>query len=181
MKAANYLRSLIVLLSVTFFLAACEKEEMMDPENISSEILAPDVTEAPVITITRSPEDGQSFMKGYTINIAGTVSHSTAVAQLYIGLVRGNSELSDAEINSHNSITMLNQTEFEDPGLVDFDARIVTGATYDNDKTPKELTGDLEWLDMEYFIIVKARAAFNGPTEISQRFVINIEGCECEG
>jgi len=58
---------------------------------------------------------------------------------------------------------------------------IHTGTEYDNDTTPKELTGDLEWLDMEYFIIVKARAAFNGPYEFSQRFKINIEGCECEG
>lgn len=144
------------------------------------EILIPDITEPPVITITKSPEDGQLFMKGYTINIAGTVSHAIAVEELYIGLVRGNSDLTDAQINSNNSITILKQTEFDDPRHVDFDARIITGTDYDNDLLPKEITGDLEWLDMEYFIIIKAKAAFNGPYEFSQRFAIDIGGCECD-
>ncbi len=146
----------------------------------SFEILIPDITEAPVITISKSPADGEVFMKGYTVNIAGTVSHSLAIAELYIGLVRGDSGLTDAEINSQNSITLLYQTDFDDSELVNFDARIIAGTEYDNHKTPKKITGDIEWLDMEYFILVKAKAAFNGPSEFSQRFIINIQGCECD-
>ncbi len=139
------------------------------------EIREPEVTEAPVITVTSSPEEGQTFNNDQTINISGTVTHDIAIRGLYIGMVRSDTDYTDGEVNSQNSITLLHTHDFDNPKNVPFEASIKVGAEYDNNITPKEITGDIAWQSGEYYLLVRSPAAFGGPAGFSERINIKIE------
>lgn len=139
------------------------------------EIKEPEVTEAPVITVTGSPQVGQVFNNGHTISISGSVTHSLSIGGLYIGLVRSETDYTDAQVNSQNSITLLHTHDFDDPKNHQFNVSIDVGAQFDKNITPKEITGDIAWQTGDYYLLVKSRAAFGGPFGFSDRFNIKIE------
>ena len=155
--------------------------KVIDMEGYTAEIeedlmvMEPEVTEAPVITVTSSPEEGQTFNADQTINISGTVTHDIAIRGLYIGLVRSDTDYTDGEVNSQNSITLLHTHDFDNPKNVPFEASIKVGAEYDNNITPKEITGYIAWQSGEYYLLVRSPAAFGGPAGFSERININIE------
>ena len=139
------------------------------------EIKEPEVTEVPVITVTGAPHDNQVFTDGQTISISGNITHSLGVGGLYIGLVRSDTDYSDAGVNSQNSITLLHTHDFDDPKNVQFDVSLDVGAEYDNNITPKEITGDIAWQTGDYYLLVKSRGVFGGPFGFSDRYNIKIE------
>jgi len=139
------------------------------------EISEPEVTEVPVITVTSAPQDNQVFSDGQTISISGNITHSLGVGGLYIGIVRSDTDYTDAEVNSQNSITLLHTHDFDDPKNVQFDVSLDVGAEFDNNITPKEITGDIAWQTGDYSILVKSRGVFGGPFGFSDRYNIKIE------
>ena len=138
------------------------------------EIMAPEDDVPPTITITSAPAENQSFANGETISIEGTVSDDKALGGMYIGLVRVNQNLTDAEVNSSNTITLLHTHTFDSPSSHSFNASIVVGAEEDNNITPKPITGDIAWQSTEYYILVKCRDAFGGNWTFSQHYPITI-------
>ncbi|MGF1585099.1 MAG: DUF4625 domain-containing protein [Bacteroidales bacterium] len=155
--------------------------KVIDMEGYTAEIeedliiKEPEVTEVPVITITSSPSGGQTFSSDQTIIISGTVTHSLGVRGLYIGLVRSDTDYTDGQVNSRNSITLLHTHDFDNPANVSFEASVKVGAEYDNNITPKEITGDIAWRTGEYYLLVKSPALFGGPAGFSERIKINID------
>ncbi len=138
------------------------------------EVKNPEDTNAPVITVTSAPADGEAFHIGDAISIAGTATHELGLGGMYIGLVRVNQNLEDAEVNSSNTITLLHTHDFDSPESHSFEASIVVGAEYDNNITPKPIEGDIDWQDGDYYILIKSRDAFGGPFGYSERFYIDI-------
>jgi len=126
------------------------------------EIQQPDDAVAPEITITTSPTNNQEFTDSETISISGSVSDDKALGGMYIGLVREDQNLTDAEVNATNTITLLHTHEFDSPAAHNFSASIDVGATQDNNITPKDITGDIAWQSADYYIVVKCKDAFGG-------------------
>jgi len=135
--------------------------------------------EAPEITITASPADGQAFQNGETISISGTITDNLAIGGLYVGLVRVNQNLEDAAMDATNTITLLHMHDFDGATEYNFTADIQVGVAMDNNITPKDLTGDLDggpaWQTGEYYLLVKSPDAFGGGVALSERYLINIE------
>ncbi|MCB0629984.1 MAG: DUF4625 domain-containing protein [Saprospiraceae bacterium] len=132
--------------------------------------------EAPSITISTSPEDGQTFAAGETISISGTVADNVTLAGMLVALVRDNDGLSDAEVTGSNTsvIVMLHTHDFEDPASHTFTASIVVGAEYDNNMTPALIQGDNAWQAGDYYILVKSKDA-NGNGAASPHYPIKID------
>jgi len=124
----------------------------------------------PVITVTSAPTDGQVFANGQTISISGTITDAAGLSGAYIGLVKSDSELADAQVNSSNSITLLHFHDFADPKSYSFSVNIVVGALLDNDLTPKSIT----WSSGDYYILVKV-PAIDGEVGFSAHYPVKIE------
>ncbi len=142
------------------------------------EIQQPDDAVAPEITKLSAPDSGAVFNDGETITISGSVSDDKALGGMYIGLVRADQGLSDAEVNAKNTITLLHTHDFDSPKAHDFSASINVGAAQDNNITPKDISGDLDgapaWQSANYYIVVKCKDAFGGNWTFSDHYPIVI-------
>jgi hypothetical protein len=138
------------------------------------EVKNPENTNAPLITITSAPGNGAVFHDDDVISIAGTVTHELGLGGMYIGLVRVDQNLDNAQVNKNNTITLLHTHDFDSPTSHSFSASIAVGAAQDNDITPKPIEGDIAWQEANYYILVKAKDAFGGPFGYSQRYPVEI-------
>lgn len=138
------------------------------------EVQQPDDAVAPEITISSSPAENEEFSNGETISISGTVNDDQALGGMYIGLVRVDQNLSDAEVNSTNTIALLHTHDFDSPAAHNFSASIEVGAAQDNDMTPKDITGDIAWQSASYYILVKCTDAFGGNWTFSDQYPVVI-------
>lgn len=138
------------------------------------EIQQPSDDEAPEITVSSAPADGQVFADGETITISGSVSDDKALGGMYIGLVRTDQNLTDAEVNATNTITLLHTHEFDSHTTHNFSASINVGAAQDNNITPKDITGEIAWQSANYYIVVKCKDAFGGNWAFSGQYPIVI-------
>ncbi len=138
------------------------------------EIQQPDDAIAPEINISSAPANNQVFNNDQTISISGSVSDDKALGGMYIGLVREDQNLTDAEVNSTNTITILHTHDFDTPAAHEFSASITVGAAQDNNITPKDITGNIAWQSANYFIIVKCKDAFAGNWTYSSHYPIVI-------
>ena len=131
--------------------------------------------EAPVITITSAPANGQSFDADETISISGKISDNFALEGMLVALVYEDDNIADADVSGSNLnvIVMLHTHDFEDPDEISFTASIDVGAEYDNNMTPAAIQDDNEWKSGNYYILVKCKdAKLNGAT--SERYPIEI-------
>ena len=131
--------------------------------------------EAPVITITSAPTDGQGFNNDDTISISGTVTDNLALEGLVVALVYADDNIADADVSGDNSkvVVMLHTHDFEDPDEAAFTASIKVGAENDNNMTPASIGGDNAWKSGNYYILVKSKdAKLNG--SISEHYPIEI-------
>lgn len=133
-------------------------------------ILKPEDSIAPVISITSAPADMQVFSNGQTISIAGSVTDEKALGGLYIGLVRTDQALADADVNNGNTITLLHTHSFSNPVSYSFSANINVGAANDNDITPKPVS----WSPGNYYLLVKCKDAFGGNWSFSVHYPLVI-------
>lgn len=133
-------------------------------------IEAPTDSIAPQISITSSPTSGQIFMSGDTIRIAGNVSDNVSLGGIYVGLVRDDQALADADVNADNTITLLHFHDFIQPLTYDFNAGIVVGAATDHDITPDNIT----WPSGNYYLLVKCVDAFGANWTFSNHYSLVI-------
>jgi len=138
------------------------------------EVRMPEDNVAPVVTISTSPGNNQVFNNGETISISGSVSDDIALGGMYIGLVRENQSLTDAEVNDANTITMLHTHDFDSQAAHNFLASISVGAAQDNNITPKDISGEIAWQSANYYIVVKCKDAFGGNWTFSSHYPIVI-------
>jgi len=138
------------------------------------EIKEPDDAVAPEITNLTGPRANQEFSNGESITISGSLSDDKALGGVYIGLVREDQDLEDAEVNAKNTITILHTHDFDSPTSHDFSASIEVGATQDNNITPKDISGDIAWQSADYYIVVKCKDAFGGNWTYSDHYPIEI-------
>ena len=142
-------------------------------------IKQPEDTEKPVITVNSAPSDGEVFSTGDIISISGEVKDNLALGGIYVGLVRENQNLEDAEVNAMNTITLLHTHDFDDPKVYAFDASIEVGVTQDNNPSPSDLTKDLDggdaWQSGDYYLIVKSPDKFGGGVAFSDHYKIKLE------
>lgn len=157
-----------------FHLQVIDMEGNVTDFEAELEIKNSENTSAPIITITSAPADEEEFHVGETISISGTVTHEFALGGMYIGLVRANQNLEDAQVNANNTITLLHTHDFNSIQNHTFTANMTVGATMDNNITPKPIEGEIAWQAGEYYILVKSKDAFGGPFGYSQRYNINI-------
>ncbi len=143
-------------------------------EQAELEIQAPSDATAPVISVATSPTTNQSFSNGETISISGSVSDDIALGGLYIGLVREGQNLTDAEVDATNTITILHAHDFDYPNSSDFSASITVGAAQDNNISPKDITGDIAWQSANYYIVVKCKDEFGGNWTYSTHYPLVI-------
>lgn len=139
-------------------------------------VLYPTDTEAPVITISSAPAENQTFAIGDVIRIQGQITDNLALGGIYIGLVRENQNLTDAQITASNTITLLHTHDFAQPATYTFDAQITVGAAQDNNPTPSDLTTDLDggaaWQSGNYYLVVKSPDKFGGGVSFSTHYPI---------
>lgn len=138
------------------------------------EVQHPNDVIAPEITVSNAPTNNQEFNDGETISISGSVSDDKALGGMYIGLVRTDQNLTDAEVNATNTITLLHTHEFDSHTAHNFSASINVGAAQDNNNTPKAITGDIAWQSANYYIVVKCTDAFGGNWTFSGQYPIVI-------
>jgi hypothetical protein len=155
-----------------FIVTDMEGQQAVTEEEL--EIQQPDDAVAPEINISSAPSINQVFSNGETISISGSVSDDKALGGMYIGLVREDQNLTDAEVNATNTITILHTHEFDNPDSHNFSAGITVGAAQDNNITPKDITGDIAWQSANYYIIVKCTDAFGGNWTFSNQYPIII-------
>lgn len=139
------------------------------------EVMIPDDSEAPVLTISSSPASGQSFTNGQTILVSGNVTDNLSLGGLYVGLVRVNQNLADADVNAENTITILHSHDFDSQTAHLFSCSIVVGASQDNNTPPKTIGGEFAWTSGQYYILVKAKDAIGSNWTFSQKYLLNIE------
>jgi len=124
----------------------------------------------PTITISTSPTASQVFKSGETISISGTITDPKGLAGIYIGLVKVSQGLTDAQVNSSNTITLLHFHDFADSKNYSFSANIKVGNAKDNDITPKVAS----WTPGEYYLLVKA-PGLDGEVGFSEHYPITIK------
>jgi len=117
--------------------------------------------EAPELTISSAPSDGQVFSNGETIAISGTVVDNTALAGLVVALVYQDDVIADADVTGANTqvIILLHTHTFDSEAAHSFTASIEVGAEYDNNMTPALITSDNAWKSGNYYILVKSTDA----------------------
>jgi hypothetical protein len=157
-----------------FHMKVVDLEGNQTEKETELEIMAPEDSVPPTITINSAPRENQSYTNGETISIAGSVADDKALGGIYIGLVRISQNLTDAEVNATNTITLLHTHDFDNPTSYSFNASIVVGAAQDNNNTPKPITGDIAWQTADYYIVVKCKDAFGGNWTFSQHYPITI-------
>ena len=157
-----------------FHLIVTDMEGQQTSVEEELEIQHPDDAVAPEITIAAAPGNNQEFSNGETISISGSVSDEKALGGMYIGLVRADQGLSDAEVNATNTITLLHTHDFDSPAAHNFSASLEVGSTQDNDITPKDITGDIAWQSADYYILVKCKDAFGGNWTFSDHYPVVI-------
>lgn len=138
------------------------------------EIILPDDAVVPEITIASAPTSNQTFNDGETISISGLVTDNKALGGLYIGLVRESQNLTDAEVDATNTITILHTHDFDSYLSHNFSSSITVGIAQDNNITPKDITGDIAWQSANYYIVVKCKDAFGGNWTFSDHYPIVI-------
>jgi hypothetical protein len=138
------------------------------------EVQQPDDNVAPEINVSSAPSNNQSFNNGETITISGSVSDDKALGGMYIGLVRVNQNLTDAEVNATNTITLLHTHDFDSSTSHSFSASITVGASQDNNVTPKDITGNIAWQSGDCYLVVKCKDAFGGNWTFSNHYPIVI-------
>lgn len=117
-------------------------------------------TEAPVITITSAPANGESFANGETISISGSITDNISLAGMVVALVYESDSIADDDVDDDNPyiIVLLHTHDFgDDPDETDFSATINVGAEYDNNMTPALIQGDNAWKSGNYYILVKSK------------------------
>ncbi len=143
------------------------------------ELKQPEDSVKPSITVDSAPSDGEVFKTGDFISISGEVQDNSALGGIYIGLVRENQNLQDAEVKAMNTITLLHTHDFDDPKKYAFDARIEVGVAQDNNPSPSDLSGDLDggaaWQSGDYYLIVKSPDKFGGGVAFSKHYKIKLE------
>lgn len=137
-------------------------------------ITTPTDTEYPTITISSAPSNGETFVNGATISISGSVGDNIALGGLYIGLIRADQNLENADVNETNTITLLHTHDFDETDSHSFNANIVVGASQDNNITPKDITGDIAWRSANYYIVVKCKDAYGANWTFSDHYQITI-------
>jgi len=147
--------------------------DMLGNETIAEtemEIQQPTDAVPPVVTITSAPSANQIFTNGQTISVSGSVSDDIALGGMYIGLVRVDQGLTDADVNDGNTITLLHNHDFPNPTSHSFSASLIVGVAMDNNITPKPIT----WAQGDYYILVKCKDAFGGNWTFSSHYTIII-------
>ncbi len=152
------------------FIVTDESGQQSSVEIEDLTIQTPSDAVAPTITIASTPTNNQSFASGQTIRISGSVSDDIALGGIYIGLVRVDQGLTDAEVNDGNTITLLHNHDFSSPTSYSFSASIVVGGAMDNNSTPKAAT----WTSGDYYIVVKSKDSFGGNWAFSSHYPIVI-------
>jgi len=158
-----------------FHLAVTDLEGRETIAEAELEVNQPDDATAPTMSISSAPSNNQVFDNGETITISGTVSDDKALGGMYVGLVREDQNLTNAEVKANNTITLLHTHDFDSPASHSFSASIVVGATQDNNITPKDITGDIAWQSGNYYILVKCKDAFGGNKAFSERYPVVLE------
>lgn len=119
-------------------------------------------TEAPALTISSAPTDGQSFANGGTISISGHAEDNIILGGMLIALVYESDNIADAGVTGDNKkvIVMLHTHDFgDDPDEYDFNASIKVGAANDNNMTPAPIQGDNAWKKGNYYILARVKDA----------------------
>ena len=131
---------------------------------------------APSLTVSSAPSDGQTFGDGETISISGSVTDNISLAGMFIGLVRTEDNVPDAEVGGANAkvIPMLHTHDFPEMDEFDFNASIVVGAENDNNMTPAPIQGENAWKSTEYYILIRAKDQ-SGNWVFSDHYPLNIE------
>lgn len=137
-------------------------------------LMLPTDNSAPFVSISTAPSEGQVFTNGLAISVSGSIADDIALGGLYIGLVKVDQGLADAEVNATNTITMLHTHEFSTSLLHNFSASINVGAEHDNNVPAKDITGSIDWTSANYYILVKAKDVFGGNWGYSQRLPLQI-------
>lgn len=142
-------------------------------EELQLEVLADE--EAPVLTISSAPTDGQSFASGESITISGSATDNTALAGMVIALVYADDAIADADVTGENSsvIVMLHTHTFDSEASHDFSTSIAVGAEYDNNMTPALIQYNNAWRTGNYYILAKCKDA-NGNWVYSSQYPVNI-------
>ncbi len=119
--------------------------------------------EAPEITITSAPENGQAFSSNETISISGEITDNITLAGMFVALVKESDNISDTDVDDENPnvIVMFHTHDFEDPDETEFTASIAVGAKNDNNMTPAPIQGENAWRPGNYYILVKSKDAKN--------------------
>ncbi len=128
----------------------------------------------PEMTVSSAPSENATFASGETISISGSISDDIALGGIYIGLVREDQNLSDADVDEDNTIALLHNHDFESATSYDFSASIVVGASQDNDITPKDIEGDIAWQSANYYILVKCKDEFGSNWTYSEHYPVVI-------
>ena len=131
---------------------------------------------APAISVTSSPTDGQTFSNGQTITITGSVSDNVSLAGMFIGLVRAEDNIADADVGGANAkvIPMLHTHDFPNVDEYDFNASIDVGAANDNNMTPAPIEGENAWKSTDYYILIRVKDQSNNWT-FSAHYPIKIQ------
>jgi len=120
--------------------------------------------EAPEITVSSAPTNGQAFSTGQTITISGGITDNISLAGMLVALVYESDNLADADVSGavsvdNKAIVMLHTHKFDDPDETEFTASIAVGAANDNNMTPAAITGNNAWRSGNYYILVKSKDA----------------------
>ncbi|MFH1121570.1 MAG: DUF4625 domain-containing protein [Bacteroidota bacterium] len=157
-----------------FHLIVTDMEGNRSEKEAELKLIIPTDTNAPVVTVSISPSNGQVFNNGSTITISGNITDDVALGGAYIGLAGVAQNLEDPEVNATNTITLLHTHEFVNTGSFDFNASIIVGAMQDNNVPQKPITGDIAWQSGSYYLLIKSVDVFGGNWGFSQRFPIVI-------
>lgn len=117
--------------------------------------------EAPELTVSSAPANGQTFAVGETITLSGTVTDNMGLGGMLVALVYEDDAIADADVTGDNSqvIVMLHTHTFDSDYSHDFTASIEVGAEYDNNMTPALIEGDNAWKSGNYYILARVKDA----------------------
>lgn len=132
-------------------------------------------TEKPVFNFTSTPTNGQSFAKGETISISGTVTDNSALSGMLVALVYEPNVIEDADVTGGNSkvIVMTHTHDFDSKASHTFTSSIEVGATNDNNMEPAAIEGDNAWKSGNYYILARCKDAM-GNWVFSSRYPVKI-------
>lgn len=129
-------------------------------------------TEAPKLTVKEVSENTAGFKNGEVLTVKGIVTDNNALGGMFVGLVRGDKNITDDKVNPTSAITLLHTHDFTSPASHNFTATITIGAKKDNNGTPKDLT-DSDWAEGSYYLLVKCKDAVGNWT-FSKHYPVQI-------